>query len=98
MRYRDNPRFSSRTDKYEYGEVVFSLSNSPITYRFSSKDAVKSFAKITPLFAGENTKLDNTDNLLSLIKSISPTNEIDDIIKKYKASSEKTYYCKLVEQ
>lgn len=98
LRYRDNPRFSSRTDKYEYGEVVFSLSNSPITYRFSSKDAVKSFAKITPFFAGKNTKFDNTDNLLSLIKSVSTTNEIDDIIKKYKASSKKTYYCKLIEQ
>lgn len=98
LRYRDNPRFSSRTDKYEYGEVVFSLSNTPITYRFSSQDAVKSFDKIAPLYSGESTKSDNTNNLLSLIKSISPTNEIDDIIKKYKASSEKTYYCKLVEQ
>ena len=98
LRYRDNPRFSSRTDKYEYGEVVFSLSNSPITYRFSSQDAVKSFVKIAPLYAGESTKSDNTDNLLSLIKSVSGTNEIDEIIKRYKTSSKKSLYCKLVEQ
>ena len=96
LRYRDNPRFSSRTDKYEYGEVVFS--NSPITYRFSSQDAVKSFVKIAPLYAGESTKLDNTDNLLSLIKAVSATNDIDEIIKRYKTSNKKTFYCKLVEQ
>ena len=98
LRYRDNPRFSSRTDKYEYGEVVFYLSNSPITYRFSSQDAVKSFVKIAPLYAGESMKLDNTDNLLSLIKSVSDTNDIDEIIKRYKTSNKKTFYCKLVEQ
>ncbi len=98
LRYRDNPRFSSRTDKYEYGEVEFSLSNSPITYRFSSQDAVKSFVKIAPLYAGKSTKFDNTDNLLSLIKSVSDTNEVDEIMKEYKASSKKSVYCKLVEQ
>lgn len=98
LRYRDNPRFSSRTDKYEYGEVEFSLSNSPITYRFSSQDAVKSFVKIAPLYAGKSTKFDNTDNLLSLIKSVSDTNEVDEIMKEYKALSKKSVYCKLVEQ
>ena len=96
-RYSYNPRIEYRSDDYEYGIIVFSIANSSLTMRVSSKTAISKFSTFSERYIRKCNDLHNPiPDFLILLKSLSDDehSNLSSIIEATNRSTlQRNYFC-----
>lgn len=96
-----NPLMHSRTDVYEYGEVLIDIVDAPIVFTVSSQTAIERLQYVGIEYSQKNNHLHNpTGDLIKLLKYLSGSNndeaarELEKIYSKKRKNE--NYFCKQI--
>ena len=96
-RYSYNPQIEYRSDDYEYGIIVFSVANSSLTMKVSSKTAITKFSTFSERYVRKCNDLHNPiPDLLLLLKGLSDDkhSDLSTIIEATNSSAlQRNYFC-----